>query len=149
MAQHIYATTTSSGGHHHHHHCARPAIPLRPAAPTPRSLPLRFLTTNSSRLPRRMGASDHLMGVAVAAMPRNGNADPRRPCPCGAVLGESLAAEAAPGDDDLLVHPSAEFAAQALVSSTQQVVARRNLSLHLNLHFSILSPFVSDMGGAC
>jgi acetyl-CoA synthetase len=64
-----------------------------------------------------MGASDHL-GLAVA-MPRHG-ADPRR-MPCGAVLGEPLAAEAAPDDDDgLLVHPSAEFAAQALVSSTQQ-----------------------------
>jgi hypothetical protein len=68
-----------------------------------------------------MGASDHL-GLAVA-MPRHG-ADPRRR-PCGAVLGEPLAAEAAPDDDDgLLVHPSAKFAAQALVSSTQQVIAR-------------------------
>jgi hypothetical protein len=80
-----------------------------------------------------MGASDHL-GLAVA-MPRHG-ADPRRR-PCGAVLGEPLAA---PDDDDgLLVHPSAEFAAQALVSSTQQVIARTHArapnSLYLPFRF--------------
>ncbi|TVU14667.1 hypothetical protein EJB05_38150, partial [Eragrostis curvula] len=114
MAQHIYATTSGRCG---------PAIPLLPAPPT---LPLPSSTSRLPLRPRRMGASDHLGGLAVVAAPRHGGhvaADPRRPC--GAVLGEPLAAAeaAAPGGDDgseLLVHPSAEFAAQALVSSTQQ-----------------------------
>lgn len=83
------------------------------------------------------------MGPAVAAMPRHA-ADPLRPC--GAALGEPLAAEAAPGGDDgLLVHPSAEFAAQALVSSTQQVTIARTLPSRLDL-----SRLVRGMGGgAC
>ncbi|VAH32105.1 unnamed protein product [Triticum turgidum subsp. durum] len=55
-----------------------------------------------------MGASDRL---AVAA------ARPRHAAPCAAtVLGEPLPAS----DDHGLVHPSADFAAQALVSSPQQ-----------------------------
>uniref|UniRef100_K3Y5J6 Acetate--CoA ligase n=1 Tax=Setaria italica TaxID=4555 RepID=K3Y5J6_SETIT len=114
MAHHIYATTSG---------CARPAIPPLFPAPTP-TLPL---PSSSSRLRRRrgshspspsptpMGATGHLGALAVAAgaaKPRNGGR------PCAAVLGDPLPAL----DDDpgLLVHPSADFAAQALVSSTQQ-----------------------------
>lgn len=120
MAQHIYATTTTSSG------CARPATtpPLFPA-PTPTLLPLP--PSSSSRLPRRrgsrgpvMGSTGHLdaLAVAAAAKPRNGGR------PCAAVLGDPLPAL----DDDptLLVHPSPDFAAQALVSSTQQVTEYRS-----------------------
>ncbi|KAM3367242.1 hypothetical protein ACQJBY_016084 [Aegilops geniculata] len=99
MAQYIYATTArcccSSARAH-------PAIPLHAPA----------LAPSSSRSPLRwrsaMGASDRL---TVAA------AKPRHAAPCAAtVLGEPLPAS----DDHGLVHPSADFAAQALVSSPQQ-----------------------------
>jgi len=58
-----------------------------------------------------MGATGHL--ALSAAKPRSG----RRPC--AAVLGEPLPAL---DDAGLLVHPSADFAARALVSSEQQVI---------------------------
>ncbi|XP_062225540.1 acetyl-coenzyme A synthetase, chloroplastic/glyoxysomal-like [Phragmites australis] len=97
MAQHIYASAST-----------RLVIPLLPAPtlPLPSSFRLR-------RRRRAMGASDHL-GLAVAAKSRHG-VDARRPG--AAVLGEPLAAL---DDDGILVHPSADFAAQALVSSPQQ-----------------------------
>ena len=101
MAQHIYDATTSSGR----------ATPL--LSPAPALLHLHPLLP--SRLPRRrtspMGATGHL--ALSAAKPRSG----RRPC--AAVLGEPLPAL---DDAGLLVHPSADFAARALVSSEQQVI---------------------------
>jgi acetyl-CoA synthetase len=57
-----------------------------------------------------MGASDRL--TVAAARPRH--AAPR----AATVLGEPLPAS---DDDHGLVHPSADFSAQALVSSPQQV----------------------------
>jgi hypothetical protein len=88
-----------------------------------------------------MGASDHLglAAVAAAAKPRNGS----RPCAAG--LGEPLPALDDPG---LLVHPSADFAAQALVSSTQQVIvsfARTTATRALPFRFV---PIRVQMGGA-
>ena len=93
-----------------------------------------------------MGASDHLGLVAAAAKPRNGSR------PCAAVLGEPLPVLDDPG---LLVHPSADFAAQALVSSTQQVIvsfarttATRALPFcRLSLPFRFV-PIRAQMGGA-
>ena len=101
MAQHIYATTNSG--------CATPLLSPAPALLQP-LLP--------SRLPRRrtspMGATGHLaLCSAAAAKPRSGRG------PCAAVLGEPLPAL---DDAGLLVHPSADFAARALVSSEQQVI---------------------------
>ncbi|ONM62613.1 Acetyl-coenzyme A synthetase chloroplastic/glyoxysomal [Zea mays] len=101
MAQHIYATGCGRCG------CARPIIrTLLPA--------LTHHLASSSLLRRRkapMGASDHLgLAAVAAAKPRNGRT-------CMAVLGEPLPALDDPG---ILVHPSADFAAQALVSSTKQ-----------------------------
>lgn len=103
MAQHIYATGCGRCG------CVRPIIrTLLPA--------LTHHLASSSLLRRRkapMGASDHLgLAAVAAAKPRNGRT-------CMAVLGEPLPALDDPG---ILVHPSADFAAQALVSSTQQVI---------------------------
>jgi len=60
-----------------------------------------------------MGATGHLALSAAAAKPRSGRG------PCAAVLGEPLPAL---DDAGLLVHPSADFAARALVSSEQQVI---------------------------
>jgi len=61
-----------------------------------------------------MGATGHLaLCSAAAAKPRSGRG------PCAAVLGEPLPAL---DDAGLLVHPSADFAARALVSSEQQVI---------------------------
>ncbi|KQJ82427.1 acetyl-coenzyme A synthetase, chloroplastic/glyoxysomal [Brachypodium distachyon] len=103
MAQYIYATATR--------HCCsprvHPAIPLQVPAPLapPSSRPLRV-----SPLRRRwaMGASDRL---------KVADARPRHAGPCAAtMLGEPLPAS----DDHGLVHPSADFSAQALVSSPQQ-----------------------------
>ncbi|OEL15726.1 Acetyl-coenzyme A synthetase, chloroplastic/glyoxysomal [Dichanthelium oligosanthes] len=109
MAQHIYATTSGRCAR------ARPAI-TPPLFPAPTFPPLLSSSSRLRRLSRRsppMGASDHLGGLAVAAArPRNGGGRP-----CAAMLGEPLPAVDDPG---LLVHPSPEFAAQALVSSTQQ-----------------------------
>jgi hypothetical protein len=76
-----------------------------------------------------MGATGHL-AVSAAAKTRNGGR------PCAAVLGEPLPAL---DDAGLLVHPSADFAARALVSSAQQVIIDR---------FVILSPSAYGMGGA-
>ncbi|KAM0820979.1 hypothetical protein ACQ4PT_041934 [Festuca glaucescens] len=104
MAQYIFATTTSR--------CcscsstrAHPAIPLQaPLLPSSS----RSLRVSPPRRSWAMGASDRL---AVAA------AKPRHAAPCAAtVLGEPLPAS----DDHGLVDPSADFSAQALVSSPQQ-----------------------------
>ncbi|CAM0904790.1 unnamed protein product [Alopecurus aequalis] len=100
MAQYIFATSTrccccSSA-------LAQPAIPLQ--------APIALPPSSSGSLRRRwaMGVSDRL---TVAA------AKPRHAAPCAAtVLGEPLPAS----DDHALVHPSADFSAQALVSSPQQ-----------------------------
>ncbi|KAF8667330.1 hypothetical protein HU200_053005 [Digitaria exilis] len=110
MAQHIYATTSGRCG------CsssARPATPLL-FFPAP-TLPLLSPSSLRRRTRRRspMGATGHLVGLAAAVRQRNGG----RLCAAAAVLGEPLPAL---DDPDLLVHPSADFAAQALVSSTEQ-----------------------------
>ncbi|PAN38449.2 hypothetical protein GQ55_7G128000 [Panicum hallii var. hallii] len=98
MAQHIYATTSG---------CARPATSLLLPAP---ALLLPLLPSPSRRRSSPMGATGHL-AVSAAAKTRNGGR------PCAAVLGEPLPAL---DDAGLLVHPSADFAARALVSSAQQ-----------------------------
>uniref|UniRef100_A0ACD5UPA1 Uncharacterized protein n=1 Tax=Avena sativa TaxID=4498 RepID=A0ACD5UPA1_AVESA len=104
MAQYIFATTTrgcsSSSARAHH-----PAIPLQAPLLPSSSRPLRVSPPRQSWA---MGASD-LLAVAATR--------PRHAAPCAAtVLGEPLPAS----DDHGLVHPSADFSAQALVSSPQQ-----------------------------
>uniref|UniRef100_A0ACD5UXA5 Uncharacterized protein n=1 Tax=Avena sativa TaxID=4498 RepID=A0ACD5UXA5_AVESA len=104
MAQYIFATTTrccsSSSARAHH-----PAIPLQaPLLPSSS----RSLQVSPPRRSWAMGLSDRL---AVAA------SRPRHAAPCAAtVLGEPLPAS----EDHGLVYPSADFSAQALVSSPQQ-----------------------------
>ncbi|XP_051206107.1 acetyl-coenzyme A synthetase, chloroplastic/glyoxysomal isoform X1 [Lolium perenne] len=104
MAQYIFATTTSRCSSARAH----PAIPLQ--APL---LPSSSSSSSSSRSPPvrswAMGASDRLAVCAAT------------------VLGDPLPAS---DDHGLLVHPSADFSAQALVSSPQQYQEMYERSIH-------------------
>ncbi|CAL5027689.1 unnamed protein product [Urochloa decumbens] len=112
MAQHIYYCATTTSG------CARPAAIPPLFVPSP-ILPLPPLRRRRS-IPSPMGATGHLGALAVAAArTRNGVHARNGGRPCAAVLGEPLPAALDDGVG-LLVHPSADFAAEALVSSTQQ-----------------------------
>lgn len=123
MAQlHIYASCGCAR--------ARAAIPLPAQAQASAAALPWVMSVTSPPLLRRggwaMGASDH--AAVAAAASGNGKPRARRPsAAAAAVLGEPVAAS----DDHGLVHPSADFASQALVSSTQQVIADTRLSAFL------------------